>query len=338
MAQRTLSISASKTTLDSSIPDILEFASFVDQLQLEDDLLLLTLDELIGSEEGLHEGMTELGTFIRIEIANALNRIMHPQFVGQFVNHAHCLPAGRSGIMSVQNVILRALIRSSATTRNRSGEDTPLLSGILADFLEQLVTLDSGQEFRQKDRSAVASQIEQGVLGGDVKVRKSEVADFPLFTFMPGGSDSDMPLRNASSMVSELAPLVLHLRYLVLPGDVMIIEEPEAHLHPGMQVRLIQEIARLVNSGVRVLITTHSEWVLEELANIVGRSAIPDPDLPALQANNVGAWLFKPQEIFGHSQVTEISIHGSGLHASDLEDVAIALHNDWAKIQSESRK
>ena len=37
-----------------------------------------------------------------------------------------------------------------------------------------------------------------------------------------------------------------------------------------------QEIAALVHVDVRVIVTTHSEWVLEELANIVQRSKLPE--------------------------------------------------------------
>ena len=60
-------------------------------------------------------------------------------------------------------------------------------------------------------------------------------------------------------MVSELAPLILFLKYLVRPGDLLILEEPESHLHPAAQRRLARGIVRLVNAGVKVLITTHSE-------------------------------------------------------------------------------
>ena len=63
---------------------------------------------------------------------------------------------------------------------------------------------------------------------------------------------------------------------MVERDNVLIIEEPESHLHPAMQVEFVRQIATLVHSGIRVIVTTHSEWVLEELANIVRRSGLSE--------------------------------------------------------------
>ena len=79
----------------------------------------------------------------------------------------------------------------------------------------------------------------------------------------------ELPLHRASSSVSELAPLILYLKYYVEPGSVLIIEEPEAHLHPENQRVLAKYLVRLVRRGVHVLITTHSDYLLEQLNNFV---------------------------------------------------------------------
>ena len=70
-------------------------------------------------------------------------------------------------------------------------------------------------------------------------------------------------------MVSELAPLVsCFFVSSIKPGDTLIIEEPEAHLHPGAQADIAVVLARLVRAGVKVIITTHSDWLLEEIGNL----------------------------------------------------------------------
>jgi len=144
---------------------------------------------------------------------------------------------------------------------------------------------------------------------------------------------------NASSMASELAPIVLYLRYLIQPGNLLIIEEPESHLHPAAQIEFIRQIALLVQQGVRVLVTTHSEWVLEALSNIVKRSGIPEStggesanESVALDRSQVGVWAFQPQKRPKGSMVREVELDGSGLYSSDFDDVAMKLHNDWSSI------
>ena len=137
---------------------------------------------------------------------------------------------------------------------------------------------------------------------------------------------------NASSMVSELAPVVLYLRHVVTRDNLLIVEEPESHLHPAIQVEFTRQLAALVRRGIRVIVTTHSEWLLEELANIVRRSELPEDDAPALRPDQVGAWLFEDRR--NGSVVSEIGLDDSGLYPSGFDDVAAALHNEWADIAS----
>ena len=105
-----------------------------------------------------------------------------------------------------------------------------------------------------------------------------------------------------------------------------------------MQVAFTQRIAEIAQAGVRVIVTTHSEWVLEELGNVVGRSARagrrdrasgPRP----LDAGDIGVWLFEPADGVGSSTVREISLdRDSGLYPSGFDAVATALHNEWAAV------
>ena len=150
-------------------------------------------------------------------------------------------------------------------------ESLPLLSGVIADFLRQLTELDGRTNTwggRLENGSGLAGRIERKMLKGGVRYENS-VMGYPIFSYQPDGWKEDIPLMNASSMVSELAPVVLYLRHVVQPGETLIIEEPESHLHPAMQVEFTRQLAAVVRAGVRVIITTHSEWVLDELANLV---------------------------------------------------------------------
>ena len=266
---------------------------------------------------------------------------MHPLIAGPLADSAFYLPADRTGVMHAHNVVVSALISSAAMTGVRPTTRTPTLSGVLADFLEKLIELDRPTGFRRKLHHDLGSSIEQTILKGAVEIEKSEAVGYPHFIYRPEGWKSNLSLTNSSSMVSELAPLVLYLRHVVERGNTLIIEEPESHLHPAMQAQLIREIAALVRAGVKVLVTTHSEWVLEELANIVGRSQLsesqrdgPPQSKVSLAASDVGVWLFEPKDRPRGSVVREVPLDESGLYPTGFHEVAAALHNDWADISS----
>ena len=273
------------------------------------------------------------------EVSEHLANSVLSFILGPMTRPAHYLPADRTGVMHTHRVLVSSLINRASQLRLRQGDPLPDLSGVVADFLNQLIELGGLAERQRSSADALAKHIEQAILRGAVQIKTSEMG-YPQFFYKPDGWKNALPLMNTSSMVSELAPVVLYLRHVVQPGETLIIEEPESHLHPGMQVEFIRQIAALVHADVRVIITTHSEWVLEELGNIVQRSKLPEArrkKIPqgdfALRPDQVGAWLFKPKLRPRGSVVEEIKLDAeTGLYPTDYEDVSLALYNDGVDI------
>ena len=256
---------------------------------------------------------------------------------------AYYLPADRTGIMHAHQVVVGTLVQSATTAGLRPSTHVPTLSGVLADFLNALIEFGSGDQ-RPKAVAGLAEALESNVLGGAVRMDSSGTG-YPAFFYRPSRWTDDLPLMRASSMVSELAPVVLYLRHVVRPGDVLIIEEPEAHLHPAMQTALARELARLVRSGIRIVMTTHSEWFLEQIGNLVRLSALPrakrngisGADV-ALDPEQVGAWLFKPSKRPQGSIVEEAKLDPeTGLFATGYDSVSETLYNESAAIYNRSK-
>ena len=214
--------------------------------------MLDTSSGLPSSDSGMH--------FWFLQLIEIMSSFSYPYLFSPLNVPAFYLPADRSGVMHVHSVVVSALIESAAMAGLRSSERKPVLSGVLADFLEQLI--EPGRRFRPGKSPDYGAGIEKTILGGSVRIERSEITNYPRFAYRPDGWEDDLPLANASSMVEELAPVVLYLRHWVMPGNVLIVEEPESHLHPAMQVKLTRQLALLIALGIRVIITTHSEWVL----------------------------------------------------------------------------
>lgn len=275
--------------------------------------------------------------FAALEFLASVGELVLPSLVGPLHLPAYYLPADRTGVMHAHSVVVSALIASAPAAGLRPAARTPVLSGVLADFLEQLIEIDRPGHARRKTKRDLGRNIEDVILGGSVRIDRSTPIDYPRFAYRPHGWKDDLALANASSMVSELAPVVLYLRHMIETGNVLIVEEPESHLHPAMQVALTRQLAALVEAGLRVIVTTHSEWLLEELANIVRRSELSKTergDDVALRPDQVGAWLFEPKQRPKGSVVKEIRLDDSGLYPSGYDEVASALHNEWADISS----
>lgn len=123
---------------------------------------------------------------------------------------------------------------------------------------------------------------------------------------------------------------------MVRHGNTLIIEEPESHLHPSKQVEFMRQLALLTKEGVRIIITTHSEWVLEAISNIVKVSGLSDTQrsgLPSekidLKPNDIGIWLFKPKNRPKGSVTEEIKIKDNSIDLpDDYYEVMLSLYNE----------
>ena len=67
--------------------------------------------------------------------------------------------------------------------------------------------------------------------------------------------------QNVGFGMTYLLPVVVAL-VGANPGDVVVLENPEAHLHPSAQVRIADLVVCAVNAGVQVIVETHSDHVL----------------------------------------------------------------------------
>ena len=200
------------------------------------------------------------------------------------------LPADRGGVMHAHHAVVSALIEKASYAGLDNRQSIPVLSGILADFLRNLISLAQPKEDTRESNVKSSESLERNIIGGPVHVEKPDVL-YPHFLWHPRGWEKPLPLLSASSMVSELAPVSLYLRHYVEEGDLLILEEPEAHLHPALQVKLIKEVAKWVRAGIRVILTTHSEWVLDELSNLVAADRVGKKS--GLGSDEVGLWFFE---------------------------------------------
>ena len=273
-----------------------------------------------------------------------------PYVVGLDSRDAYYLPAARSGIMQSHRVIASSVMARATRAGLERVSELPTFPGPLADFMQQLIDYRGHKDgFRRASRRSevvetIAGELEEGTLGGEIVVQRQLPGGYPEVLYRPRNATQSIGLGQVSSMVTELAPMVLFLRDGMGVGDTLIIEEPEAHLHPGAQTAMAHTLARLVNAGVRVVATTHSDWLLKAFANLIREgefnektgSFVDESSAEGLlRPEDVGVWLFRKGEAGGGSTVDEIQFDRiEGIEPSDYEDIAEELYNRSAELQN----
>jgi predicted ATPase len=76
-----------------------------------------------------------------------------------------------------------------------------------------------------------------------------------------------LPVFMASTSVRSLLHLHFWLKHQAQKGDLLMIDEPELNLHPENQIKMARLFVKLVNVGIKVWITTHSDYIVKELNN-----------------------------------------------------------------------
>lgn len=108
----------------------------------------------------------------------------------------------------------------------------------------------------------LASEIESLILKGIVQTNSD--GELQIKT---GGKIYGFP--EASSTVKALADLVFYIRHRAFKMSRLIIDEPEIHLHPDNQLLLTRIFAKMINRGLRLTISTHSDYIIRELNNLI---------------------------------------------------------------------
>lgn len=156
-----------------------------------------------------------------------------------------------------------------------------------------------------------------------------------VITAKPYKSDVELGIHLTSSTVKSFYGLWAWLEMQAKPGDSLMIDEPELNLHPSNQQLVARMLVRLVNRGIRVVISTHSDYIVREINNMVMLSTdfpertklerrfhYAENGCERLDANDIAAYHF------GEKQVASCTVSAEfGIEVPSM-DQAITRLND----------
>jgi hypothetical protein len=127
------------------------------------------------------------------------------------------------------------------------------------EFTRSLEEISKKDSFIKEKYSHLTSYFDE-IIGGNYTVSRND----ELF-FKPNDTKTKLSMDESSSAVRSLLDIGFYIKHIAQPGDLLIIDEPELNLHPENQRKIARLLATLVNIGIKVFITTHSDYIIKEL-------------------------------------------------------------------------
>lgn len=134
--------------------------------------------------------------------------------------------------------------------------------------------LDNVQKFNSPYYN-IAELIEKGILQGEVKITRTGDVEFISDKV---GKTKHLPIHLTSSIVKTMSSLVIYLKHIARKGDLLIIDEPEMNFHPNVQISLLRIFTILTKLDLRIIISTHSDYMIRELNNLIMAGTIYKKD------------------------------------------------------------
>lgn len=264
------------------------------------------------------------------------------QVCGQIYD-VHYLPASRSGLyqsLSAFGQIVAELAKNRSLLRQKI--ELPGIAEPLSDYFLKLSDIRINQnEKSDNPYHEIADEIERTILRGKVTIEPKT----KKILFRPDQMELDLDLSSTSSMVSEISPIATYIRH-ILPRStsskrfhpalrrktitqMVFIEEPEAHLHPEIQTKLIALLAQLTKSTpTKIIITSHSNYIFNKSSNLLIEKILTPEQFSAI--------LFSRGE--KGSTTEELKVSELGISDKNFVDVGEQLYEEKLRLLSEIRK
>ncbi len=211
-------------------------------------------------------------------------------FIGGFVSSysfmkPHIVSSERTGALLFQGEMDRSTIAIDEVMRSLGNLDIapsdkkPLMSGLLDILYSTRSRLPVPVNMNVKDiRDIVKTKETQSHIsehnpeiielldhlnGGEFIIDDNELK------FLQKDSSQTFTISSTSSSIKSIFLIDLIIRHKVDPGEIILIDEPELNLHPDNQRLMARLLVRLINAGVKILITTHSDFLVREINNAI---------------------------------------------------------------------
>lgn len=254
----------------------------------------------------------------------------------QLLDRSIYLPAARTGFMLTKDIINKVGRKNTFNLSEEKETIVPFISPInhFLDIIGDLTTETIGK----KNLLSIVSDVECEMMYGTVEISSMPNKEVQ---YVPSGYKKGIPLRISSAVVTELSPLVLILKHNDKVKN-FYYEEPEMCLHPQLQSKMGKMIGRMVNSGIGMVITTHSDIILQHFNNMIKLAKREDCQGICEKLGYTDLDLLKPEHVKiyqlgakkrGKTEVEELFCGEDGFVVPTFNDALDEIMNEAYEIQ-----
>lgn len=259
-----------------------------------------------------------------------------------FITGFYYIPAVRSGIyLAFSN--LGSIISEINQYQGVIGQQSftlPNTTVPVSDFYSQISNKSAfnfGDEYNYK---SVVQNIEKNILDGTVQIDTQT----GRLLYFSNKLQLTFDLSQVSSMVSELSIITAYFKYIIrdhvsldnFDGEAslsvgvfptLFIEEPESHIHPEAQLKLMEYFVGLSKLGLKIIMTTHSDYMFNKLGNEILAGNI--------KASDAGSYLLEMEENGSICSKSKMQPDDTGIEDDNFLSVTEQLYRERIKLNDE---
>lgn len=172
------------------------------------------------------------------------------------------LPTSRTGFLLTYKSLVRASIADAYDSD--LADSAMSLTRPCSDFLKNLSSIDPSRVSNRYND--IIEYLENKLMCGRLYVTDNTPQS--TIKYRPNQSDQELPMHLSSGVVTELAPLMIMLKYHT-PIETLFIEEPEMGLHPALQLEMAKVLIKVHSKNIPLFVTTHSDIILQHINNMI---------------------------------------------------------------------
>lgn len=193
------------------------------------------------------------------------------KFINDFLNNKSVfLPTSRTGFLLSRKELAKKSV-DAYFSKNNIKKITTFQKPVI-DFINNLIGLPDKLN-KRKEYNKIIDIFRNNIFKGDIIFNKETDSIY----YEPTNKNLKFLMYLSSAVITEVAPLFLFLKYDTL-YNTFFIEEPEMSLHLKLQKEIARILINLVNINKHIIISTHSDTILEHINNMVKLKGIENKE------------------------------------------------------------